>query len=75
MPSRSSIQPRGDRRISMEQDGKTYSGSYKVGSGVLSLWVDGPEGTKVGPITQVLRGGPPEGAAESLLREYARTKR
>ena len=72
MPSRRNIQLRGDHRISIEHGGKDYSGCYKVERGVLSLWVDGPEGTAVGPITQMLRGVPPELTAASLLREYAK---
>ncbi len=75
MPSRRDIQSRGDHRISIEYGGRTYSGAYNVESRVLSLWVDGPYGTAVGPITQMLRGVPPKVAAENLLREYAKANR
>lgn len=75
MPNRRNIQPRGNHRVTIEREGRTYSGSYKVESGVLSLWVDGPDGTVIGPLTQMLRGVPSGVAAESLLRDYARENR
>lgn len=52
MPSRRTLLPRRGHRISIEYGGRTYNGSYEVKSGVLSVWVDGPEGTAVAPIAQ-----------------------
>lgn len=59
-----------EQRISVEHDGKTYSGSYTVESGVLQLTMTGPEGTHVGPMPIILRGTPEEACLRMLLREY-----
>jgi hypothetical protein len=62
----------GDHAASIEHNGRTYHGTYKVGSdGVVQVWTTTRDGVMVGPMPMVLRGMPAEAAAKNVLREYA----
>lgn len=65
----SHVQP--DPSVTVEVDERTYIGTYRVESGVVSVWTTGPDGVYLGPFTMVLRGMPAEVAARTLLWEYA----
>jgi hypothetical protein len=54
----------GKGTVSIEEDGKTFIGTYRVEHGVLSLWTMGSDGVSVGSMTIFLRelplGAPPK---------------
>jgi hypothetical protein len=73
-PARGAPQ-QGDRPIAIDHNGKTRHGSYKVESGVLSLWMTGRDGVTIGPMSVILRGMPEGAALKTLLQEYVESLR
>lgn len=59
-----------DHRFTYEHNAMTYTGSYRVESGTLRVWIAGPDSTRIGPLAAILRGKPIDAGLRMLLREY-----